>query len=312
MTSTAPDPDATYEAVSPLEDLLLPTIEELDAIAGGNGAGTGHILTGFFELDHLTTGLMPGSLTVIGGYPGAGSSTLAMDFTRSAGVRHDIPALFLTLDSRPDHLVRRLLSSEARVKHGEMRSGRMSDQDWTGLARRMVEVREAPIFIGRPVDRDITAVTGLVTDLVEDHDVRLVVIDPLHMVTARTDLPYENREREIAEIVRRLKTLALDTETAIVVTSHLTNNPGPRQAIPARPSLSDLRDSGTIAHVADLVILIERPDLWERDHPRGGEADLIVAKHRFGPTATLTVAHQMHLCRFMNIAASTTITSQQQ
>lgn len=174
----------------------------------------------------------------------------------------------------------------------------------------MSQISEAPMFIGRPADRDVATVAALVTELVETKKIKLVVIDPLNMVTARTDIPYENREREVAEVVRRLKTLALDTDTAIVVTSHLTNNPGPRQAIPARPSLSDLRDSGTIAHIADLVILIERPDLSEHDHPRRGEADLIIAKYRFGPSAiTITVAHQMHLCRFVDLATLHTTTT---
>jgi replicative DNA helicase len=148
-----------------------------------------------------------------------------------------------------------------------------------------------------------TAVTEQITELAETGCL-LVVIDPLHMVLAHRDLPYENREREVSEIIRRLKALALDLDIAIVVTSHLTNNPGPRQSIPGRPSLADLRDSGVIAHVADMVILIHRPDMGDVDDFRGGEVDLIVAKHRTGPAFTCTVAHQLHLSRLVDIVRS--------
>lgn len=127
VTDTASHPGATGENVNRLEDLLQPAMDEVDTIAFRGGTGIGHIPTGFSDLDALTTGLMPGSLTVIGGYPGTGSSTLAMDFTRSAAVRHHIPALYLTLDSPHEKLVIRLLSSESTVNHGDMRTGRMSE-----------------------------------------------------------------------------------------------------------------------------------------------------------------------------------------
>jgi replicative DNA helicase len=131
---------------------------------------------------------------------------------------------------------------------------------------------------------------------------QLVVVDSLHMVTARQDLPYENREREVAEVTRRLKRLALDSNIAIVATAQLSFNPGPRQPVMPPPSLADLRDSGTIAHVADNVLLIYRPDAWDRDDPRAGEADFILAKHRHGPTATLLVGQQLHYGRFVTLA----------
>ncbi len=299
MTTPHPCTETNCECTW-LGDHLQPALDEFDAAA--QGAASERIPTGFTQLDELTTGLLPGTLTVIGGYPGTGSSVLALDFTRYAVLKRNIPAAFLTFDTRPQEIVQRLLSSEAKIKLWDLRTGRMTDDDWTKLARRMSEIDEAPIVIDRPRDRDITAIVEQITTLVDNHGTKLVILDPLHMLTARTDLPYENREREVAEITRRLKVLALDTDTAIVVTSHLTNNPGPRQAIPGPPTLADLRDSGTIAHIADVVILLHRPDLWERDDPRGGEVDLMVVKHRQGPTATITVAHQLHLSRLVDLA----------
>lgn len=294
------------EALHFLEDWLQPAIDEVDTIASRGGISLG-IPTGFSQLDELTNGLQMGTLTVVGAHPGVGASTLVLDFARSCAVKHDMESLFLTLETEPMSVVKRLLSAEAKIKLFELLSGRMSDDDWTKLSRRMSEISEAPLIVHRPTDRDISAVVDLVTDLAESSaadpkrtGLRLLVIDPLQLLTARTDLPYENREREVSEVVRRLKALAHDLNIAVVVTSQLSSNPGPRE-LPRTPALADLRDSGTIAHVADTVILLHRPDAWERDHPRGGEVDIIVAKHRQGPTATIIAAHQLHLSRFVDM-----------
>ncbi|WP_414937152.1 DnaB-like helicase C-terminal domain-containing protein [Amycolatopsis sp. cmx-11-51] len=173
----------------------------------------------------------------------------------------------------------------------------MDDQDWIRVAKRMTEISEAPIVIMRPREVEIGPLSTVVNELSLRRDVRLVVIDSLHLVTARRDLPYENREREVAEIARR-QTSGPRYGT-IVVTAQLSTNPGPHQPIPARPSLADLRDSGTIAHVADYVVLLHRPDAWDRDDPRAGGVDLILAKHEHGPTAMTTVAHQLRYGRLV-------------
>ncbi|MGW5441416.1 DnaB-like helicase C-terminal domain-containing protein [Nocardia asteroides] len=296
---------SSSEALRFLEDWLQPAIDEADTIAASGGISLG-IPTGFTQLDELTSGLQMGSLTVVGAHPGVGASTLVLDIARSCAVKHGMETLFLTLEAQPMSVVKRVLSAEAKIKLFDLNSGRMSDDDWTKLARRMTEIAKVPLIVDRPNDRDISAIIVLVTELAERSEaeragLRLVVIDSLQLVTARTDLPYENREREVSEVVRRLKALAHDLGIAVVVTSQLSSNPGPRQ-LPRVPALADLRDSGTIAHVADTVVLLHRPDAWERDDPRGGEADFIVAKHRQGPTATITVAHQMHLSRFVDMA----------
>ncbi|MFI7527499.1 DnaB-like helicase C-terminal domain-containing protein [Nocardia salmonicida] len=300
------NPNST-EPLHFLEEWLQPAMDEVDTIASRGGISLG-IPTGFNELDELTNGLHMGTVTVVGAYPGVGASTLVLDFARSSAVKHNLETLFLTLETQPMSVVKRLLSAEAKVKLFDLNSGRMSDEDWTKLAKRMSQVSEAPLILHRPTERDINAVVDLVTDTAERSEtdpersgLRLVVIDSLQLLTARKGLTYENREREVSEVMRRLKALALDLDIAVVVTSQLSTNPGPRQ-FPRIPALADLRDSGTIAHVADTVVLLHRPDAWERDDPRGGEADLIVAKHRQGPTATITVAHQMHLSRFVDMA----------
>ncbi|WP_409464833.1 DnaB-like helicase C-terminal domain-containing protein [Amycolatopsis sp. GA6-003] len=292
--------DRTGRRVPELEGLLQSTMDELEAIESGGGAGLS-VPTGFGELDGITGGLAAGSLTVIGAQPGVGASTLGLCFVRSAALRHGIPAAYLALASTVGPVAQRLLSSEAKVRLEDMRTGRMDDEDWTRLARRTAEISASPIVIARPKDVDVGSLAAEISGLAAHRGVRLVVIDSLHLVTARRDLPYENREREIAEVTRRLKRLALDVGIALVVTSQLSANPGPRKPIPALPSLADLRDSGTIAHIADYVLLIHRPDAWEPNDVRAGEADFILAKNKYGRTATITVAHQLPYARFVDI-----------
>lgn len=302
-TSTGTE-SARADGLHYLDELLQTAIDDIDARASRTAQR--EILgipTGFNELDEVTGGLEPGTLTVVGAHPGVGASTLALDFARFASIRQKVPTMFATLDSYPKTVIKRALSAEARIKLWDLRNGYMSDEDWTKLAKRMSEIADAPLSIYRPKDRDITEIVETVTDEVEDAGVKFLIIDSLHLVTARREVPYENREREISEITRRLKVLALDLNIAIVATVQLSNNPGPRQ-LPARATLADLRDSGTIAHVADNVIVLHRPDAWERDDPRGGEADLLLLKHRQGPACTVTVAHQLHMSRFIDMARS--------
>lgn len=175
----------------------------------------------------------------------------------------------------------------------------MSDQEWTRLARRMTETHEAPLLLNTTPSADLDALCDEITDLAEQEPLHLVAIDPLNMVRARTE-PGANREREVSLAVRRLKTLALELDVPVVVTAELGRTVDTR--FDQRPQLSDLRETDAITQVADLILLLHRPDLYERDNPRAGEADLIIAKHRNGPIATVTVAHQLHYGRFTDLA----------
>lgn len=243
-------------------------------------------------------------MTVIGAGPGVGSTTLALDFVRFAALDKGIGAAFLSLTDTAKAGTQRVISARARIRLTDLRSGRMTDEDWTRMAQVASEISDMPLTVTAVRDPDIESVLFTAQDLVWRHRKRLVVIDSLHMLTARRDLRYENREREVAEVARRLKRFALDTGASVVVTAQLSTNPDPRQPVPPRPGLADLRDSGTIAHVADLVLLINRPDAWDPTDSRAGEADLILAKHHNGPTATLTVVNQLHYSRFCDLGKS--------
>jgi len=226
------------------------------------------------------------------------NSTLGLDFLRACSIKNRLSSVVFSLEMSKTEIVMRLLSAEAKIKLADMRSGRMSDDDWTRLARRMSEISEAPLYIDDSPNLTMMEIRAKARRLKQKADLRLVVIDYLQLMTSGKKV--ESRQQEVSEFSRQLKLLAKELEVPVVAMSQL--NRGPEQRTDKKPMLADLRESGAIEQDADMVILLHRPDAFERDDPRGGEADLILAKHRNGPTKTITVAHQLHLSRFTNMA----------
>jgi replicative DNA helicase len=226
------------------------------------------------------------------------NSTLGLDFLRSCSIKHRMASVIFSLEMSKSEIVMRLLSAEAKIKLADMRSGRMSDDDWTRLARRMSEISEAPLYIDDSPNLTMMEIRAKARRLAQKSDLRLIVVDYLQLMTSGKKV--ESRQQEVSEFSRQIKLLAKEINVPVVAMSQL--NRGPEQRTDKRPMLSDLRESGAIEQDSDMVILLHRPDAFERDDPRGGEADLIIAKHRAGPTKTITVAHQLHLSRFTNMA----------
>jgi replicative DNA helicase len=226
------------------------------------------------------------------------NSTLGLDFLRSCSIKHRHASIVFSLEMSKPEIVMRLLSAEAKIKLADMRSGRMSDDDWTRLARRMSEISEAPLYIDDSPNLTMMEIRAKSRRLAQRTDLRLIVIDYLQLMTSGKKV--ESRQQEVSEFSRQIKLLAKELQVPVVAMSQL--NRGPEQRTDKKPMLADLRESGSIEQDSDMVILLHRPDAFERDDPRGGEADLIIAKHRAGPTKTITVAHQLHLSRFTNMA----------
>jgi replicative DNA helicase len=280
-----------------LADLLQPTLDEIEAVGSQGGLMTG-VPTGFTDLDRLLNGLQPGQLIVVAGRPGLGKSTASMDIARNAAVRANLASAIFSLEMSKVEIVMRLLSAEARVPLNVLRSGQLSDDDWTKLARRMGEISEAPIFVDDTPNMTLMEIRAKARRLKQRHDLKLIVVDYLQLMTSPKRV--ESRQQEVADLSRGLKLLAKEVECPVVAVSQL--NRGPEQRTDKRPQLSDLRESGSIEQDADVVILLHRDDYYDKESPRAGEADFIVAKHRNGPTDTITVAAQLHLSRFVDMA----------
>ena len=280
-----------------LSEIMEGALDEIDAINSRGGQLTG-VPTGFADLDQLTNGLHPGQLVIVAGRPSLGKSALAVDFLRSAAIKHGLPSCIFSLEMGRNEITMRLLSAESRVPLHSMRSGTMTDQDWTRLARRMGEVSSAPLFIDDSPNMSLMEIRAKCRRLKQRHDLRLVIVDYLQLMSSPRRV--ENRQQEVSEFSRSLKLLAKELDVPVVALSQL--NRGPEQRADKKPQLSDLRESGSLEQDADVVILLHREDAYERESPRAGEADLIVAKHRNGPTATVTVAFQGHYSRFVDMA----------
>ncbi|WP_326561834.1 replicative DNA helicase [Micromonospora sp. NBC_01796] len=226
------------------------------------------------------------------------NSTASMDFARNAAIRANQAAAIFSLEMSKVEIVMRLLSAEARVPLHVLRSGQLSDDDWTKLARCMGEISEAPLFVDDTPNMNLMEIRAKARRLKQRHDLKMIVVDYLQLMSSPKKT--ESRQQEVAELSRGLKLLAKEVECPVIAVSQL--NRGPEQRTDKRPQLSDLRESGSIEQDADVVILLHRDDYYDKESPRAGEADFIVAKHRNGPTDTVTVAAQLHLSRFVDMA----------
>ena len=287
----------TSEDYVRLEQLLQGTMDEIDAISSRGGQNIG-VPTGFSELDQITNGLHPGQMVILAARPAIGKSTLALDFSRACSIRHGMTSAIFSLEMSKSEITMRLLSAEAKVPLHHMRSGHMSDDDWARLARRMGEVADAPLYIDDSPNLTMMEIRAKARRLKQRHDLRLVVVDYLQLMTSGKRV--ENRQVEVSEFSRSLKLLAKELDVPVVAISQL--NRGPEQRTDKKPMLSDLRESGSLEQDADMVVLLHREDAYERESPRAGEADLILAKHRNGPTGMVTVAFQGHYSRFVDMA----------
>lgn len=287
----------TSEDYLPLSAIMGDALNEIEAISNHGGEMVG-VPTGFADLDALTNGLHGGQMVIVAARPALGKSTLGLDLCRSASIKHNLPSVIFSLEMSRNEIVMRLLSAEAQVPLHHMRSGNMSDSDWTKLASKMGTVSEAPLFIDDSPNMTLMEIRAKCRRLKQRHGLRLVVVDYLQLMTSGKRV--ESRQQEVSEFSRSLKLLAKELDVPVIAISQL--NRGPEQRTDKRPMLSDLRESGSLEQDADVVLLLHREDAYERESPRAGEADFIVAKHRNGPTSTVTVAFQGHYSRFVDMA----------
>ena len=226
------------------------------------------------------------------------NSTLGLDICRAASIKNGQTSAIFSLEMSRSEITMRLLSAEARVPLHHMRTGKLTEEDWARLARRMGEVAEAPLFIDDSPNLTMMEIRAKARRLKQRHDLKLIVVDYLQLMSPHKRS--ESRQQEVSEMSRALKLLAKELEVPVIAISQL--NRGAEQRTDKKPQIADLRESGSLEQDADMVILLYREDIVEKESPRAGEADFIVAKHRNGPTATITVAFQGHYSRFVDMA----------
>lgn len=257
------------------------------------------VMTGFSDLDALTGGFKPGQLIVIGARPSVGKTTLGVDILRHVSIKEGGHSAMFSLEMIHDELTGRMFSAEGRIPLHHLRPDRMDDGDWARFSQRYGDIANAAIHIDDSADLDFVKVVTRARKLHRRYGLRVILVDYLQMLSYG-GRRFESREREVAAMIYGLK--ALGKELGIPVIALVQLNRGSAQRADKKPVMSDARESGTIEQAADIFVLIHREDMENREHPRAGEADLIVDKHRGGPKATITVAFQGHYSRFVDMA----------
>jgi replicative DNA helicase len=286
------------DTMAPLRDLLSLNLDRLEALYERGEAITG-VPTGYADLDHQLSGLQPSSLVVVGARPGMGKTSFALGMAAHAALEARQPVLFFSLEMSHLELTQRLLCAEAKVDSTRMRNGRLQEPDWAKINNAIGRLAEAPIYIDDNPNTTVMEIRAKARRLKSRlGGLGLICVDYLQLMTGRTSA--ENRQVEVSEMSRGLKILARELEVPVVALSQLSRNLEMRAD--KRPLLADLRESGSIEQDSDVVIFIYRDELYNAESPDRGTAEILVAKHRNGPTGKTRLAFLDHYTRFANMA----------
>jgi replicative DNA helicase len=227
------------------------------------------------------------------------NSTMGLDIARHAAVKAGVSTVVFSLEMSKTELVQRLMCAECTVDMQRLRTGRMEESDWTRLTRSLGKLADAPLFIDDSPGTTMMEIRAKCRRLKQRHGLGLVVVDYLQLM--QPSRRFENRQQEVSEISRSLKLLAKELDVPVIAISQLSRQTEARSD--RRPMLSDLRESGALEQDSDVVLFIYRDELYDPESARKGEADFILAKHRNGPTDTVTVTFQGQYSRFAPMAA---------
>ncbi|HWU69298.1 MAG TPA: replicative DNA helicase, partial [Stenotrophobium sp.] len=286
----------TYSTMPRLMDMVEARIEQMRS----NPGGLAGLSTGFTELDKLTTGLHSGDLVILAGRPSMGKTSLALNIAEHAALYEKKSVALFSMEMPADQLALRVLSSFARIDMQKLREGKLEDRDWDRLVSQGGLVREAPLFIDETGALSPLELRARARRMKQRHDIQLIIVDYIQLMQVPGSK--ENRTNEISEISRSLKALAKELAVPVIALSQL--NRGVEQRDNKRPRMSDLRESGGIEQDADLVAFIYRDEVYNKESPDKGIAEIIITKQRNGPLGTVRTAFLGQFTRFENLAHS--------
>jgi replicative DNA helicase len=291
--------------VVPTKDLVMQAIEQIEKVYENRGSVTG-LPTGFTELDQMTSGLHQAEMIVIAARPSMGKTALAMNIAEHVALVEGKPVAVFSLEMSSQQLVQRLLCSRAKVNLQRVRNGFLSERDFPSLTAAASRLAAAKMFIDDSPGLSIAELRAKARRLVASHQVQLLVIDYLQLLRSTSRRAQDNRQIEISEISAGIKSLAKELNIPIIVIAQLNRQPDARAKEGGRPRLSDLRESGSIEQDADVVGLLVRSEYYETDEEakqeKAGEAELIIAKQRNGPTGDVPLTFLKEYTRFENRA----------
>jgi replicative DNA helicase len=284
---------------SDIASLLKDSFERITALyeAGADVTGTP---SGFRDLDRLTSGFQPGNLIIVAARPSMGKSALALCIAANLAVRTNTPVGLFTLEMSKSEVTQRLLCSEAKVESQRLRSGKLAPEDWPRLVAAGDKLAKAPIYVDDTGSINMMEIRSKARRLKSRHpDLGLLVVDYLQLMTSGANA--ENRVQEVSQISRQLKVLARDLDLPVLALSQLSR--AVEQRTDKRPVLSDLRESGSLEQDSDLVAFIYRDEYYHDDSEQQGLAEVILAKHRNGPTDSIKLSFLKRYAKFTDLAA---------
>ena len=260
------------------------------------------IPTGFERLDEVLGGLVEGTLVTIGGRTGMGKTTFALNLLRNLSIEKDIPSLYISLESTEQLCTNMLIACTLNIKYRGLLSGHLVAEEWEKLDKGLSRIVNAPVNLDTKSTYTIDDICKTVEESVQEHQVKVVFIDYLQLIFAKTGFT-ENRYLELNYITRRLKALAKEFNITIVLLSQLNRNAEDEKRFDHRPVLTDLRDSGTICDDSDVVCFVHRPEYYriyqdEKGNDMHNVALIIVAKNRLGYTGDAVLHVDMASRRF--------------
>jgi replicative DNA helicase len=283
-----------------IDQLLKESFERITQLyeAGADVTGTP---SGFKELDRTTSGFQPGNLIIVAARPSMGKSALGLCMAANLAVREGVPVGIFTLEMSKSEVTQRLMCSEAKVESQRLRTGKLAVDDWPRLTAACDKLAKAPIYVDDTGSINLMEIRSKSRRLKSmEPNLGLIVIDYLQLMTS--GVTAENRVQEVSQISRSLKVLARDLDVPIVAMSQLSR--AVEQRHDKRPILSDLRESGSIEQDADLVMFIYRDEYYNDESDQQGMAEVIVAKHRNGPTDSMKLSFLKRYAKFSDLAAA--------
>jgi replicative DNA helicase len=265
---------------TPISDVLTESFERLDGLHKDKQTLRG-VPTGYKSLDNLLAGLQKSDLIILAARPSMGKTSLALNIAQHVATKEGIPVGVFSLEMSKEQLIDRLLASEAGIDSWKLRTGNLEDRDFEKINKAMGVLADAPIFIDDSPMANVMEMRTKARRLQSENDLGLIVIDYLQLMSGRNS-GGDNRVQEISEISRGLKGLAREINVPVIALSQLSRSVEMRS--PKIPQLSDLRESGSIEQDADVVMFIYREDYYEKDSERKNIADILIKKHRNGPT----------------------------
>lgn len=285
----------------PIRQVVMNALEKIEKASKQAGTVTG-IPTGFTDLDYRTAGLQPSDLILVAARPSMGKTAFVLNIAQHVAFRENMCTAIFSLEMSKEQLVNRLFSLESKVDAQALRTGNLSDADWEMLVEGAGIIGDSELIIDDTPGISITEMRSKCRKYKLEHDLKLIIIDYLQLMSGSSGKSNESRQQEISDISRSLKALARELSVPVIALSQLSR--AVEQRPDHRPMLSDLRESGAIEQDADVVMFIYRDDYYNKDTELKGVSEIIIAKQRNGPIGTVQLAWMPQYTKFGNLDVS--------